>query len=435
MSKYKLNTEPYKGVRDFYPSDYFNLKLILENASKIARLYGYEQYDASILEPAELYKNKTSEEIVSEQTYSFTDRGDREVTLRPEMTPTVARMIAGKKFEISFPARWFSIPNLFRYERNQKGRFREHWQFNADIFGLSEIEAEVEIISLASNILSSLNLKENDYFIRLNSRIITDFMFGEFLNLNKEETRKLSRLIDKKKKISTEEFSKEAENILGRKDDIFLAMVFSKNFEEFASHLPKNEKLKNELEKLSVIITRLADLGIKNVELDPSLIRGFDYYTGVVFEFYDNDPENPRSLLGGGRYDKLFSYFGEADIPTVGFGMGDAVLLEALKSRSLLSEYKHPAKIAICILDQKVISYSDEMAQKLRNFGVSVVSNYSLKKTGEQIKWADKQKIPYIMCIGEDEVKSGKFKIKELKSGNEFETSEENLTDFFQQIK
>ena len=166
----KLSTEPYKGVRDFYPEDMSTEKAIFDIWRKNCEKYGYEEYGASVLEPAELYRAKSGEEIVNEQTYTFTDRGEREVTLRPEMTPTVGRMIANKRRELTFPVRWFSIPNLFRYEQPQRGRTREHWQLNADIFGVESTSADIEIINLAYDITRAYGLKETDFEIRLNNR-------------------------------------------------------------------------------------------------------------------------------------------------------------------------------------------------------------------------------------------------------------------------
>src|SRR3989338_2736742 len=164
----KLSTDPYKGVRDFYPEDMAIQRYIFDTWAHVAESYGFERYDASVLEPAELYRAKTGEEIVNEQTYTFKDRGDREVTLRPEMTPTVARMVAARRRELSFPLRWYSIPNLFRYERTQRGRLREHWQLNADLFGVESIEADLELIRMADRIMKNFGAKQSDYEVRLN---------------------------------------------------------------------------------------------------------------------------------------------------------------------------------------------------------------------------------------------------------------------------
>src|SRR5580698_1344396 len=177
MKKEGISTESYKGVRDFYPEDQFIQRYLFEHMERTCELFGYEEYSASVLEPAELYRSKTSEEIVNEQTYTFTDRGEREVTLRPEMTPTFARMIAAKQREIALPARWYSIPNLFRYERPQKGRLREHWQLNVDMVGIAGIAADAEIIAVAHGVLRSLGADERDFEIRVSDRRILETIY------------------------------------------------------------------------------------------------------------------------------------------------------------------------------------------------------------------------------------------------------------------
>ncbi len=309
-----LSTEPYKGTRDFYPEDQAVENYIFNTWKKTAESFGYEEYNASILESSELYKTKTSEEIVNEQTYTFTDRGDREVTLRPEMTPTVARMIAAKQKELSFPLRWYSIPNLFRYERPQKGRLREHWQLNCDIFGISSIKAEVEIISLAYKIMKNFGATEDDFVIKINSRKILSAALKE-QGFNDTDARIASRLLDKKSKI--ENFDEECIKMLGKKIDRL--------------ELSPNDEVKDTIEELN-------KLGIKNIKFDPEIVRGFDYYNGIVFEIYDTNKENSRSIFGGGRYDNLMDIFGKKPVPAVGFGMGDVITKDFLELRNLLTK-------------------------------------------------------------------------------------------------
>ncbi|HVU75404.1 MAG TPA: ATP phosphoribosyltransferase regulatory subunit, partial [Candidatus Paceibacterota bacterium] len=201
MSKgQKVSTEPYKGVRDFYPEDQFVQRYLFEHMERVCELFGYEEYSASILEPAELYRSKTSEEIVSEQTYTFTDRGDREVTLRPEMTPTLARMIAARSREIALPARWYSIPNVFRYERPQKGRLREHWQLNVDLVGLEGVHADAEIIAVAHSIMRSMGAEERDFEVRVSDRRILENMY-ESLAIGAEDRAAVTRLLDRREKL------------------------------------------------------------------------------------------------------------------------------------------------------------------------------------------------------------------------------------------
>ncbi|MDD4988838.1 MAG: ATP phosphoribosyltransferase regulatory subunit [Candidatus Pacebacteria bacterium] len=305
MTDKKLSTEPYKGVRDFYPEDMAVQNYIFSIWKKVAQEFKYQEYSASILEPAELYKAKgeMSEEIVNEQMYTFTDKGDREVALRPEMTPTLARMVAAKRRSWKFPLRWFSIPNCFRYEKPQRGRKREHWQLNCDLMGIAEIEAEVEIISLAHKIMKEFGAKDEDFEIQINSRKLLESAYGK----------EMFGLLDKKEKMEKAEFESEWQKL---------------------SDKPYVETKLEDSPELIKIIKALADMGIK-AKFTPSITRGFDYYTGMVFEVFDTNPENRRALFGGGRYDNLLEMFGVEPVPTVGFGMGDVTMRDFLETHRL----------------------------------------------------------------------------------------------------
>ena len=262
MGKNKLSTESYKGVRDFYPEDMAVQNYIFDTWKKVAKKFGYVEYGASLLEPTELYTEKSGAEIVNEQTFTFTDRGDRSVTLRPEMTPTLARMVAARRNNLKFPLRWFSIPNLFRYERPQRGRKREHWQLNCDLLGIADESADQEIIMLAYNIMKEFGAKDDDFEIRLN--------------------------------------------------------------------FPTGKK-----EELEAFAKKLYEAGIRNTKIDETLARGQAYYTGIVFEIFDTDPANSRSICGGGRYDNLLRIFDVEPSPTVGFGMGDITIRDFLETHNL----------------------------------------------------------------------------------------------------
>ena len=264
----KLSTDPYKGVQDFYPEDMAVQNYVFSVWRKVSEKFGYQEYAASLLEPAELYKEKSGDEIVNEQTFKFTDRGDREVVLRPEMTPSLARMVAARRRSLKFPLRWYSIPNLFRYEKPQRGRRREHWQLNVDIMGVRESLAEVEIITLADSIMQEFGAKREDYEIRLNTSAPTQ-------------------------------------------------------------------------EGLEEVMAKLREAGITNLKIDESLKRGQAYYTGVVFEFFDTDPANPRSILGGGRYDNLMELFDVEQVPAVGFGAGDVTIKDFLETHGLKTHASH----------------------------------------------------------------------------------------------
>ncbi len=397
-----LPTESYKGVRDFYPEDQFFQRYLFEHMERVCELFGYEEYTASVLEPAELYRSKTSEEIVNEQTYSFLDRGGREVTLRPEMTPTLARMIAARQRELPLPVRWYSIPNVFRYERPQRGRLREHWQLNVDLVGAEGIEADAEVIAVAHGIMRSLGAEERDFEIHVSDRRILESIYRS-VGIAKEYAADVTRLLDRRAKI----------------DD------FEKRLTDLIAHEEKAVKLVEELERLTStkyledLRSALESMGVGNMVVDTSVTRGFDYYTGMVFEVYDTDPRNRRSLFGGGRYDNLLSLFGGASIPAVGFGMGDVTARDFLEAHNLLPRYAPATELMICIVEQEATAHATHLAQSLRRDDVTVAVNFSDKRIGDQIRQADAMGIPFIIAVGSKERESGRYTIKNLETGHE----------------
>src|ERR1035437_2910147 len=394
----KLSTEPYKGVRDFYPPDMAMQSYIFDVWKKTAESFGYEEYGASVLEPADMYKAKSGEEIVNEQTYTFTDRGERQVTLRPEMTPTLARMVAARKRELVFPLRWYSIPNLFRYEQPQRGRVREHWQLNVDLFGVDSIEADIEVISLAYKVMKNFGAKDEDFEIRVNSRNLLRKIFeGKLIDEN--QLAAAVRLLDRKEKMKPGEFEKGIKEITNKPIDLDI----------------KEDK------EISTLLKDLKERGIKNIKVDPPLVRGFDYYTGIVFEIYDTSPENRRALFGGGRYDDLTSLFGGDKVPAVGFGMGDVGIRNFLETHNLLPKIKALADYYVCIMSPAETAFAEKTAENLRTKGSRVAIDFTYKKIGDQIKSADKRGIQNVIVIGPEEVKSGKVKVKNLASGEEKE--------------
>lgn len=418
----KLGTDSYKGVRDFYPEEQFIQNHIFNVWRKTVESFGYVEYGASILESSELYKAKTGDEIVNEQTYTFKDRGDREVTLRPEMTPTIARMVAGRRRELAFPLRWYSIPNLFRYEAPQRGRLREHWQLNTDIFGVENIEAEIEIIQIAYKVMRNFSASNDDFLIRINSRKIMNSLYQLF-DLDPEASQKISKLIDKKNKVTVETFSAGISEILGDKSEVFIDLINS----------PKKllERLGDdslEVKEIFQVTSALEKLGITNLTFDQTLMRGFDYYTGIVFEVFDTNKDNPRSLFGGGRYNDLTAIFNDESTPAVGFGAGDVTLKDFLETHNLLPVYESTTDLYIAILDEKYFSETERLANILREQGLCVALDFTLRKVGDQIKTADRQKIPFVMVVGEEEIRNKKYKVKNLASGVETSVSENEIT-------
>lgn len=398
--EHKTSTDPYKGVRDFYPEDQFVQKYMFETMARTCELFGYEEYSASILEPAELYRSKTSDEIVNEQTYTFTDRGEREVTLRPEMTPTVARMVAAKKRELALPVRWYSIPNLFRYERPQRGRLREHWQLNADIVGGKGIEADAEVIALGYNIMRAFGADERNFEIRVSDRRFLDEAYHA-CGIDPLMYAPVTRLLDRREK--TDNFQKELENLVDESAD------------DLVEYLDRTTSTAY-LEELRAL---LKNMGVGNMVVDTKITRGFDYYTGMVFEIFDTSGANTRSMFGGGRYDNLLSLFSDESIPAVGFGMGDVTLRDFLETHGLLPKYVPATELMLCIIEDSATSHAIKLAQDLRREDVSVAVNFSGKRVGDQIRQADKMNIPFVIAVGEKERNLGQYTIKNLQTGHE----------------
>ena len=407
--------QSYKGVRDFYPEDQFVQDYVIETWGRVVESFGFEKYHASVLEHADLYRNKSSEEIVNEQTYIFKDRGGREVVLRPEMTPTVTRMVANKRRELGYPLRLYSVPNVFRYERPQKGRLREHWQLNVDIFNAKGIEYELELIEIAHSIMKEFGAQDDDFVVKINSRAVLDKLFDK-LDVPEIPKKSTLRLLDRKDKMKDADFKFELRKILANQTDDFLLEL---------------EKLANS-DELKVYVDRLAQLGIENVMIDTSLVRGFDYYTGFIFEIFDTDPQNPRALFGGGRYDKLMEALGEENMPALGFGMGDVGIVEFLKARNLLPNYVASAELAIVLTDNTdaLNKAAHKIAAQLRQRGINVAVNYSEQKLDKKIKNAQKLKIPFVLVLGEDELQSGKYKVKRFKDSQTASGSLDDIAEF-----
>ncbi len=404
MLSKKLSTESYKGVRDFYPEDMAIQQYIFDTWSATAESFGYERYDASVLEPSDLYKSKgaENEEMVNEQTYTFIDRGDREVTLRPEMTPTVARMVAGKRRELSYPVRWYSIPNLFRYERPQKGRLREHWQLNCDMFGATHYTADVEVIALAHTVFMNFGADDDMFEICINDR---SEMRSKYASLGVTDTSiqdTITRLNDRFHKISAEEYKTALKEIVSA-DDVVEAIY---TLVSGGDDLDTNQ-----------VVDGLKALGIENVKIDRSIARGFNYYTGTIFEVFDTSGENRRSILGGGRYDNLTEMFGGEAISGIGFGMGDVTMRDFLTTHNLLTADSTAPTLMIVPMEEKHNLEAQKIAQEFRRVaGIDVAVDISTKKLGKKIAEAGEKMVEYVIVVGDDELKANSYTLKHLHS-------------------
>jgi histidyl-tRNA synthetase len=413
-----LSTQPYKGARDFYPEDKRLQTYMFGLMRRVAERFGYEEYDAPILEPLDIYLAKTGEEIVNEQTYTFEDRGGRRIAIRPEMTPTVSRMVAGKRQELAYPLRWYSIPNLWRYERPQRGRLREHWQLNVDIFGVEDVLAEAEVIQVADGILKVAGAVAGMYSIRINSRKLVDFILKDYLQLDGVQRHTIAKLIDRMHKMPHEEFVAEADAIFtptqrdqGASNKL-LGLLKTKQIE----HLPEVIRQHPAATELKDLLVILKDAKVTNVVYDPTVMRGFDYYTGVVFEIFDEDPDNNRSMLGGGRYDGLVGLFGVEPVPTVGFGFGDVTFENFLKGHDLMPPLRSETDMYVVLVGD-VFSKAQKVISELREQDVNVAVDISGKSVDKQLKVAVKKGINYVLFIGQKELDEEQFEIKNLMTG------------------
>jgi histidyl-tRNA synthetase len=415
-----LSTQPYKGARDFYPEEKRLQKYIFNKLRRTVESYGYEEYDAPILESMDLYLAKSGEEIVNEQTYAFEDRGGRKVVIRPEMTPTVSRMVAAKRQELTYPLRWYSIPNLWRYERPQKGRLREHWQLNVDIFGVPDMKAEIEIIQVMDSIMKNLGARKDMYKIRLNDRRFVNYLLHEYLGLDDVQAYSVSKLIDRMHKMERSDFLTQVDALCKPSQrDAGVVNKLLRVLEANTLHqLPADLRQHETLEALITTSDALTEAGITNTVFDPTLMRGFDYYTGLVFEVFDTSPENNRSLFGGGRYDGLVGLFGVEPVATVGFGMGDVVMADFLDTHDLIPELPAETNIYV-VLAGDVAGKLNRVLNELREEGVNVAVDLSGRALDKQMKAANKKGVPYVMVVGEEELREGRFKLKDMHTGVE----------------
>lgn len=428
-----LSTQGYRGTRDFHPElqrlrswMYAHIKSVLEG-------YGYEEYAGPILEPLELYASKSSEEIVSEQLYSFEDRGGRKVGIRPEMTPTLARMVASRAKELIRPIRWYSIPTCMRYERPQRGRLREFDQLNVDVFGGTPLDEDVEVLLTCHDLLVRLGAKSTDFEIRVNHRgLVDDLLFG-ILKLNPTQKSEILRLLDKKDKLSPEAFREEAGKLwLSASDIETLEKFMSQPLFELRPLLADKTA---HLDALTERLTCLQELiPAECIRFDASIMRGFDYYTGLVFEIYDTHPENRRALFGGGRYDNLVGAFGTDPLPGIGYGVSDVSLLNFLEVHGLTPSLSRGTEVAVIRFSEADRFAALELSRALRTAGVKVETTLSAAKFGKQIQWAERTGAKVVVFRGEDELKNGTFACKWLATGVQEVCSMSALDEFLKKL-
>lgn len=422
-----LSPLPYKGTRDYYPQDKRVQNYIFAMWRKVAEQYGYEEYGTPLLEPLDVYAAKSGQEIVNDQTYTFMDRGDRQVAIRPEMTPSVSRLVAQRRQEMAYPARLYSIANFMRYERPQRGREREFWQLNVDMFGVDDMVADSEIICLGNDILKAFGATPEMYTIKINNRKVIQHMMAEYLGLDVMQAAQMMKLLDRKNKISPEDFRDQALAIFdGTAAQEGLArlakLISAKRLEDLPPQILDSEVMLEVRE----LFRYLMQNGVSNAVFDITLMRGLDYYTGTVFEFFDTDPENNRSLFGGGRYDGLVGLFGAEPISAVGVAPGLTTTELFLRSHKLLPAFHSTTEVYIVVLDGGRAA-ANELARELRAEGVKTELDITDRKADKQIKTALKKDIPFVIFVGAEEAATKLYSFKVTASTEEKQLSFERI--------
>jgi histidyl-tRNA synthetase len=394
---------PLPGFRDFYPETLAVRRYIFEKWRDVARRYGFREYDGPPLEPLELFTKKSGDEIVG-QLFNFVDKGDRAVALRPEMTPTLARMVGAHHRDYKKPIKWFAVPQFFRYEKQQRGRLREHFQFNADIIGESDVSADAELIALAIDILRGFGLTENDFVVRVSDRA----MWQRYLSG--------AGVAEDKRYMALQAIDKlEREPLEKSREKLALAGLSASKMEELLAIA--DGKLAADAPELVEMLGKLGDLAAY-CKVDFKIVRGLAYYTGIVWEIHDRKGEL-RAIAGGGRYDNLLEQVSGVDLPALGFGMGDVVLTELLKDRGLLPKADWGLDCYVVIADDALRPEALKLIHQLRDAGIAVDYALTETKVGKQFQSASAGGARYALVIGPDEWKSGEVKLKNLTSETE----------------
>jgi len=413
-----------RGTRDFYPEEMRLRNWLFDNFTYASLLHGFEEYDAPVLENEELYTRKQGEEIIK-QLYNFKDKGNRNVSLRPEMTPSLARMVMSRAGALAMPIKWFSIPQCWRYERTQKGRGREHYQWNVDIWGTSEISADAELFSVLVTFFENIGLTNKDVVIRVSSRKVLEEVLGS-LKIEGDSFTQTCIIVDKMGKLPYETINEQLSG-LGHSQEVISTIQSTLGINSLDSLRNTLEKGSEALNELETLFKAIESYEISDwVEFDGSIVRGLAYYTGCVFEVNDREGKF-RAVCGGGRYDKLLSTLGGKDLPATGFGFGDMVIMELLEDKNLLPEL-------LSGVEDVVISLSPE----LRNVAVKVATTLrasdrlvDLVLDDKKIKWAFKHAerigATRIVLVGQEEWSRQKIKIKDLETGEESELSIDDI--------
>lgn len=394
-----------KGTRDFYPEEMANRSWLYRTIREVSEEFGYQEYEGPFLEKIDLYAAKSGEELVKEQAFVFEDRGGSEITLRPELTPTLARMVAQQQNALVFPLRWWSFGPFWRYERPQKGRTREFFQWNIDLIGSTSPEADAELIAICVSFFKKAGLNSSQVRVFVNNRRLMDQALSD-IGVVGSLRGAAFKLIDRRDKMPPADWQNYA-----------LEMGFSlQQFEDLKAIL-ENKDLWKKSEELTRVFAILDAMQLREfIGFDPQIIRGLDYYTGTVFEARDMDREG-RAILGGGRYDNLVGDVGGDPLPGVGFAMGDVMVTLVLQKYGCIPPLKPlKAETFVTVFDESLIALSYTLAGELRNEGIPTVCYPETAKLQKQFKYADRIGSRFVIVVGPDEAAAGQATLKDLKA-------------------
>ncbi len=398
---------PIKGTRDFYPEEMAFRTWLYGKLRAASQKFGYQEYEAPILESLELYAAKSGEELVKEQSFVFEDRGGDTITLRPELTPSLARMVAQRQRELPKPIRWWSFGPFWRYERPQKGRTREFFQWNIDLIGIISPYADAELVAVGAEFFKSIGLSSDQIVIKVNSRKL---MEAQIRSLGVDEVDGVYKLIDKLDKMPSDKWRAYGMEDIGLKPDQI----------DRLSGLLNDRQLWKQSDELTAFFDAVDDLGVRDyVEFDPAIIRGLAYYTGIVFEARDRSGEF-RAILGGGRYDNLVADVGGEPLGGIGFAMGDVVIGLVIDQFGLKPKLRPtPANVLVTIFDANLARTSARIAAQLRLSDVSTELYPEAAKLDRQMKYANAQSIPIAIIVGPDEAAANQATVRDLRSGEQ----------------
>jgi histidyl-tRNA synthetase len=419
-----MDLAPPRGTRDFFPEDMRRRNWLFGHFRETARLFSFEEYDAPVVESEGLYTRKAGEQIVQE-LYAFADKGNRSLALRPEMTPSLARMVMQKGNSLPLPIKWYSIPQCWRYERIQRGRRREHFQWNMDIFGVAGPEAEAELLAAVTTFFSRVGLGPNDVGIKISNRLLLQAVL-EDLGVRPEDFAAVCILVDKLEKMPREAIASDmaALGLESGQVDRIVEILSLKELDAVATAIGPDHEAITQLRALFELAEAYgyADW----LQFDASLVRGLAYYTGTVFEAFDRGA-SLRAICGGGRYDRLLSTFGGKDVPACGLGFGDAVIVELLKDKGLLPEPAPQVDDLVFAFTPDLRPAAVEVAGRLRRRGRSVDLVLEDKKLKWALRRANQAGASRLVLVAPDEWAAGKVRLKDLESGAESDQTIEEL--------